>query len=643
MTDAPFTGLTRDSWAAVADQLLLSVRGWASPDHARIDLPGQQSAYGPDSDSLEAFARSFLLAAIRLKGEDGKDPHDLAEWYAAGLRAGTDPASPHAWPRPDQLGQAKVEACSIALGLHLSRPWLWDRLDDRDRSNIVAWLATVVGEQYPPINWVWFQIVVETFLKSVGGPWSPADIESGLAVHESLYRADGWYADGPERAFDHYNGWALHVYPLLWASMDPSLSGAAVQAAWRDRLSAFLDSTVHLIGGNGSPLVQGRSLTYRFAAAAPLWMGAITGATSQSPGVLRRASSGILKHFLDRGVPDQRGLLTLGWYDEWPGIAQSYSGPGSPYWAVKGMLGLMLPADHPVWVAAEEPLPVEESDFTVELSVPGWQVSGTRSDGIVRVVNHGTDHSVPGDSRADSPLYARLGYSTHTMPPLSSPYWAQPLENSVSLVHPSLGLSHRNGFTTVGSGSSIASVHWVRTSDDHGPEHGSGRGGAVVAGPPIAMASAVRGSHEVRLARIDGPVEPGWLLEMSGWPLTATTPPTAVVNERAAVQIPGPTSPNQPHPGPTSPSDPHPGLTSSIQPHLGFTAVDIRRTDNSEALGNHTAIPITQAPAVPAQLYAAVISLATTPEPPPHLTLDNTTLHITWPDTTHSTLTLPAP
>jgi len=280
----------------------------------------------------------------------------------------------------------------------------------------------------------------------------------------------------------------------------------------------------------------------------------------------------------------------------------------------------MLPADHPVWVAAEEPLPVEESDFTLELAVPGWQVSGTRSDGIARVVNHGTDHSVPGDSRADSPLYARLGYSTHTMPPLSTPYWAQPLENSVSLVHPSLGLSHRNGFTAVSPGSSIVSTHWVRTSDDTGPEHGSGRGGAVVAGPPIAVASALRGSHEVRLARIDGPVEPGWLLEMSGWPLTAPTPPTAVLN---AVH--------------------NDSLTSSIQPHLGFTAVDIRRTDDSEALGNHTAIPVTQAPAVPAQLYAAVITLAGTPEPPPHLTLDNTTLYITWADTTHSTLTLPAP
>ncbi|MFF1817769.1 DUF2264 domain-containing protein [Kribbella sp. NPDC058245] len=615
MLDAPFTGLTRDSWATVADQLLLSLRPWAAPDHARIDLPGQQSAYGPDSDSLEAFARSFLLAAIRLKGDDGKDPHDLAGWYAEGLRAGTDPASPHAWPRPDQLGQAKVEACSIALGLHLSRAWLWDRLDDRDRAQIVAWLATVVGEKYPPINWVWFQIVVETFLKSVEGPWSREDIDSGLAVHESLYRSSGWYADGPERAFDHYNGWALHVYPLLWASMDSELCEPTLESAWRERLTAFLDSAVHLVGGNGAPLVQGRSLTYRFAAAAPFWIGAITGATDLPPGLLRRTSSGMLKHFLDHGVPDQRGLLTLGWYDEWPAIAQSYSGPGSPYWAVKGMLGLMLPADHPVWTAAEEPLPVERSDFTRELREPGWLVSGTQSDGIVRIVNHGTDHSVPGDQRADSPLYARLGYSTHTMPPLSTSYWAQPLENSVTIVHPELGLSHRNGFTATGSGSSIATTHWVRTTDDHGPEHGSGRGGAVTPGPTVTIASALRGSHEVRAARIapDAVVEPGWLLEISGWPLTSSIPQAAVLGERAEIRTAE--------------------LLSSVEGSVGFGSVDVRRADEAEALGDHTAIPIARASAVPGQVFVAIVSLSGgRPEPVPDIAVDGDNVRVTWSD-----------
>ncbi len=224
MTDlSPITGLTRDHWAATADNLLLSLRSWASPDNARIELPGRPSRYGPDSDTLEAFARTFLLAAIRLKGDGGKDPHGFANWYAVGLRAGTTPGSPTAWPRPNVLGQAKVEACSIALGLHLSRPWLWDRLDAADQANIVDWLSTVIGEEYPPINWVWFQIVVETFLRSVGASWSQDDIDSGLAVHESLYRSGGWYADGPERSYDHYNGWALHVYPLLWADMAPDL------------------------------------------------------------------------------------------------------------------------------------------------------------------------------------------------------------------------------------------------------------------------------------------------------------------------------------------------------------------------------------------------------------------------------------
>ncbi len=611
MTDAPYTGLNRETWAATADGLLLALHPWASPDHARIDLPGVPSAYGPDSDSLEAFARSFLLAAIRLHGDHGNDPHGLAEWYAEGLRAGTDPTSEHAWPRPDRLGQAKVEACSIALGLHLSRPWLWDRLSDLDRERIVAWLATVVGEKYPPINWVWFQIVVETFLKSVGGPWSSADLESGLAVHESLYRDNGWYADGPERSFDHYNGWALHVYPLLWATMEPSADPKLV-TAWRERLSQYLRTAVHLIGGNGSPLVQGRSLTYRFAAAAPLWMGALTGATDVPPGQLRRAASGMLAHFLDHGVPDDNGLLNLGWYGEWPRIAQSYSGPGSPYWGVKGMLGLMLPADHPVWTAAEEPLPVETGDFTLEVQEPGWLVSGTTADGVVRIVNHGTDHSVPGDQRADSPLYARLGYSTHTMPPLDQTAWSQAVENSVAIVHPEFGPSHRNGFEVVRAGVSVTSAHWVRTDEDKGAEHGSGRGGSVVGGPRLVVGSVLHGSHEVRAAVVEGEIDPSWQLELSGWPLSGAEAPENTVDRFESLVS----------------AD---GLSSSI---AGVTAFeyDVRRLTEASPVGNHTAIPCARTHPEPGAVYSAVVTLGGSPERRPSVSVEGRTVRVEWLD-----------
>lgn len=617
MSDA----LTRESWAATADGLLLSLRPWASPDHARIDLPGTPSAYGQDSDSLEAFARSFLLAAIRLRGENGADPHGLAEWYADGLRVGTDPRSPHRWPRPDELGQAKVEACSIALGLHLSRPWLWDKLADRDREQLIAWLATVVGEEYPPINWVWFQIVVETFLKSVGGPWSMADIESGLAVHESLYRGNGWYADGPERAYDHYNGWALHVYPLLWATMEPGLCDPQRETVWRERLNEYLQTAVHLIGANGSPLAQGRSLTYRFAAAAPFWVGAITGATELPPGLLRRAASGMLSHFLDRGVPDDQGLLNLGWYGEWPAIAQSYSGPGSPYWAVKGMLGLMLPAEHPVWIDAEQPLPVEANDFELTLPEPGWLVSGTRDDGIVRIVNHGTDHSNPGDERADSPLYARLGYSTHTMPSMAAGAWDQALENSVAIVHPELGPSHRNGFTTRPNGISITEAHWVRTDEDKGPEHGSGRAGTVVPGPRLILGSLQHNGQEVRAVRVDANAEldPSWSLEISGWPITADDAPPGSMEAGQAV-VEG--------------NNLHSSVTGSGQ-------AAIRRLVNANATGSHTAIPLITTTPRPGETYAAVVTLAGTAKTPPAVTTHpdgKVVAH--WPDGTTSSLVL---
>ncbi len=128
----------RERWAALADRMLLAVRPWASPDHARVDLPGPASANGRDSDGLEGYARSFLLAAIRLRGDAGRDPHDLAGWYARGLVAGTDPASPTAWPRLEALDQAKVEACSIALGLHWTRPWLWDRLPPAEQERVAG-------------------------------------------------------------------------------------------------------------------------------------------------------------------------------------------------------------------------------------------------------------------------------------------------------------------------------------------------------------------------------------------------------------------------------------------------------------------------------------------------------------------------
>ena len=523
---SPYTGLTREHWSAYADYLLQSAHRYATDDHANLHLPGASSAYGPRSDSLEAFARTFLLASFRIKG-DPEGTGWIADWYARGLDAGTNPANPDRWPTPGELGQAKVEAASLAVGLALTREVLWDKLPQRVQEQLIAWFETVIGEEYPPINWVWFQIVVETFLASVGGRYSDEDIDAGLAIHDSLYRGHGWFADGPERAYDHYVGWAFQVYPQLWelmASEDPRVKARAQLDG--DRLADFLDDAVHLVGANGAPLIQGRSLIYRFAAAAPFWVGELSGHSRLSPGLSRRAASGILDYFVKRGSITDDGLLSIGWHGEFPGMKQSYSGAGSPYWAAKGMLGLALPAGHPVWTAVEEPLPVETGDTRRLLEAPGWQVDGTVADGVVRIRNHGTDHANAAVAVADSPLYARLGYSTATFPDLEP----ESLDNAVVLLNGDGKATHRTGFDYLGQqdldgvlvGVSRGTVNWIAVDPDAGPDHGSGAKGTATPGPEVTVVSVTRGAAELRLVRVRGTASVQEArLRIGGWPVDA--------------------------------------------------------------------------------------------------------------------------
>lgn len=638
---SPYTGWERRHWAALADRMLGALDAHRSPGGARILLPGPPSISGPDSDGLEGYARSLLLAGFRIAGEGGADPGNVLERYAAGLTAGTDPHHPEAWPRPDRLPQAKVEAASLALILQLTRTWLWDRLDDRVREATVEWLSTVVGEPYVRNNWVWFRIVTESFLREAGGPWSAADVEEDLAFHASMRRAGGWLSDGAERNYDHYVGWALHTYPLLWTHLfdvTGTLCPADVRARWEADLARYLDDAVRLVGVDGAPLLQGRSLVYRYAAAAPLWTGALTGATGLPPGLTRRAASGMLDHFTRRQVPDDDGLLTLGWHHAWPAMRQSYSGPGSPYWAAKGMLGLALPAGHPVWTAVEEPLPLEEADQFRTVEAPGWLLSGRREDGLVTVLNHGTDHALPGTVRADAPLYARIGYSTATLPPPTGPTVADPLDNTVALLDARGRASHRTGFEALGTrefphgalfAASSGRVHWVDTSADTGPDHGSGRTGPAVPGPVVTVASVVREGVEVRLVHVEGPPGPAVRLRLGGWPLASDVRPAAVTG----------TSPF----AVTLKTD---RLASRLHALAGFDDAGVHTEEETGPLGRFTAIPwLSAAVPAPGTVLAAAVTLsreAPTHHPAVHLHLDHR-VQVAWPDGVVTEVQLPRP
>ncbi|MYW06362.1 DUF2264 domain-containing protein, partial [Streptomyces sp. SID3343] len=407
----------------------------------------------------------------------------------SGFGSGSDDSE--RWPDVVDRGQAMVEAASIALALHLTKGQLWDALDEATREQAATWLAGALRHEPVDNNWWLFPVAVGTFLEAAGffPDESRAAIERGLARIEDWYVGDGWYTDGAGRCFDHYNGWAMHLYPLLCAVA----AGSTPDRIARERLRIFLDGYGLLFDREGAPLHQGRSLTYRFAAAAPLWMGALTDATPLAPGATRRLASGVLRHFLDRGAA-RDGLLSLGWYGPDAATIQPYSGSASPYWAAKGFVGLLLPDDHEVWTARELPGPAEGLDVGRGLAGPGLLVHAGR--GVARLVNHGSDHQQGDATAPDDPLYARLAYSTLTGPTRAG----DPADNHVGLVLDGR-VTERGLIEPLGAGAGWAASAHIPTT--------------AVPNARIESVSVVRGPYEVRVHRIEAPA--GTAVRETGW------------------------------------------------------------------------------------------------------------------------------
>ncbi|MFJ5289749.1 DUF2264 domain-containing protein [Streptomyces sp. NPDC088348] len=733
---SPYTGWTRADWEEAADELLLAVRPYASPRHGLINLPGNRPSWsGRRSDGLEGYARTWLLASFRVAGAEGHDPHGFLPRYAEGLAAGTAPVPEGAgpgdadsWPRMADTSQAVVESASVALGLRLTRPWLWDTLDDRTQQQAVDWLLPALGPSPVNNNWWLFGLTVAGFLQDAGieTDRSRQTIDRALERIEEWWLGEGWYSDGPNRSFDHYNAWAMHFYPVLHAHLGGE---AELLAQYGPRLHAHLDAYTRMFGADGAPMPYGRSLSYRFAAAAAPWLGAMTGHTPLTPGATRRLASGTLRYFLDgdtdehrgtdehsdgdggrdggapqlnstptapsaqvnpavpnrpahRRATDERGLLTLGWHGPYEPIIQQYSGPASPYWASKGFLGLLMPADHPVWTAEEEPLPAETADAVTVLGPPAMLIQSTAADGLVRLHNHGSNHV----GEDDDPGYSRYAYSTRT---------GFTSAGFTSAVSTGITTSSRAGSTSSGipvtAQASSRDNHFALVIDGESTPRGpatplaSGPGWVASVTTPlpgvrIVSATVAHGRAELRAHLVSG-AAPGTPVRQTGWaiattattgavPTTAITPATTPATtgaETTGTETTGAetttatpdVSTTQTAPAPQTapaaltPAEPvtsrPPGhLTAQLHPVHGYTGATRQLDAGSTLFGPSSRIlSLDGVTTAPDSLFVSLASLTAEPAPVPAASLatihvsDPRTIHVTWQDGTTAVLRLP--
>ena len=307
---------------------------------------------------LEAVGRAVAGLAPWLElpdagGEEGADRARLRELVRRGLDRATDPAS------PDHLnftrgGQPLVDAAFLAYGLLLARKSLWEPLPDGVKTRLLASLRATREIAPPNDNWLLFSAMVETFLATVGADGRDEAVDRAIQAHESWYKGDGAYGDGPEFHWDYYNSYVIQPFLVTiartmrertdrWARALPGiLRRAARYAAVQERL----------IGPDGAFPPLGRSLAYRCGAfhhlAHQAWRDALP--PELAPGTVRSALTAVIRRTLEPdGTFDADGWLRVGLAGHQPALAEPYISTGSLYLCTLAFQPLGLPAAHRFW------------------------------------------------------------------------------------------------------------------------------------------------------------------------------------------------------------------------------------------------------------------------------------------------------
>lgn len=330
------------------------------PGRARVRF-GRLNALGdPITGEIEAALRP-LWGLIPLLGA-GND-HGFASRLPGLLAAGTDPGGPDFWGMPASFDQRFVEMAVLGLALRMLPDRLWDPLDPPAQARLQAWLGTINRHELPNNNWMFFRVFVNLGLRRIGAPaYDAAALRESLDSLERMYRGHGWYGDGLAGRTDWYIAWAFHFYGCLFAWLsrdDPDAepwereSGAILAG----RAAEWLPSQLAWFAQDGTGLAYGRSLGYRFAQSAGLGALALAGPADLPWGVLAGAWRRNMAGWMQKPLLDQDGILPPGYGYPNARLGEPYSSHGSPYWAMKAFLPLLLAEDHPFWTAPSEPLP----------------------------------------------------------------------------------------------------------------------------------------------------------------------------------------------------------------------------------------------------------------------------------------------
>jgi hypothetical protein len=325
-----------------------------------------------------------------------------------------------AWPKPGIRNQALVEAGIISFSLTLDTDNILNLLNQADKQFIVSWLSLGLVEDRWKNNWVIFPGLIDSCLHKLTGKKPSGHASKSMEVADGWYLGEGMYSDGKGHKLDYYNAWSFHLFlPFiaLWNQNPDKLE------TYIDRIKLYQEVLLASIDDYGAPIYQGRSLIYRFAMLAPLWVPhLVQSKDTQKQSAVITAKT--MNYFWKNGAAPN-GRLVPGWLGRNEKIMQSYSNDSSLYWSSFGFLGLMLNKDSDIWNVS---ISKYTSDDTKQVNLKNLNVLKKNGISILHSPRNNHKFYNLSDEENFSSLYNRLFYSSVTAP-VESPTFL--IENQV--------------------------------------------------------------------------------------------------------------------------------------------------------------------------------------------------------------------
>jgi hypothetical protein len=254
----------------------------------------------------------------------------------------------------NQGGQPVVDTAFLAHALLRAPTQLWEKLPAATQAQLVAALQSsrVIKPVYS--NWLLFSAIIEAALLKFTGQGDPMRMDYAIREHQTWYKGDGTYGDGPDFHWDYYNSYVIQ--PMLLDVVGTLVAAGKERKesldTLRTRARRYAAVQERLIGPDGSFAAFGRSLAYRCGAFQHLAQCTLQGLLPEGlpAGQVRSALTAVIQRTIEpKGTFDAQGWLQIGLCGHQPGIGEGYISTGSLYLCSTAFLPLGLPTSHAFW------------------------------------------------------------------------------------------------------------------------------------------------------------------------------------------------------------------------------------------------------------------------------------------------------